>query len=148
MPRSLVVLLDELLLLLLLLLELPDEVLTLLRDGKLSMGHARALLGLDDADAMIALAERIVEKDLSVREVEATVRRMMTEQEPVAVEETSEDMQKKVYMKDLERKVMTKMGRKIKIHQTGRKRTVELSYEDDGDLENLLKLLAGEDIFE
>lgn len=128
------------------LLELPDEVLTLLRDGKLSMGHARALLGLDDADDMVRLAERTVEKELSVREVERIVRQMTTEQPDEPADD--ENVQKKVYMHDLEERVMTRLGRKVKIHSTGRKKTVEVSYEDDGDLEDLLKILAGQDVFE
>ena len=49
------------------LLSLPDEVLTLLRDGKLSAGHARALVVLDDP---VALARRVAAEGLSVREVE------------------------------------------------------------------------------
>lgn len=130
------------------LLELPDEVLVMLRDGKLSMGHARALLGLDDPDDRVALATRIVEKDLSVREVEATVRRMVAAAEEVpAADEDDGQLQRKVYMKDLEQRVMTRMGRKVRIHQTGRKHTVELSYENDDDLEDLLKLIAGDDVF-
>ncbi len=130
------------------LLELPDEVLTMLRDGKLSMGHARALLGLEDEDDMILLAGRIAERDLSVREVEATVRRLVAAGEEVPVEDDDDGkLQRKVYMKDLEQRVMTRMGRKVRIHQTGRKRTIELSYENDEDLEDLLKLIAGEDIF-
>ncbi len=130
------------------LLELPDEVLAMLRDGKLSMGHARALLGLDDADDMVALAVRTAEKELSVREVEALVRRMNVAGEEAPTEaEDSGQLQRKVYMKDLEQRVMTRMGRKVRIHQTGRKHTVELAYENDEDLEELLKLIAGDDIF-
>ena len=127
------------------LLELPDEVLAMLRDGKLSMGHARALLGLDDEDTMLSLADRIVEKDLSVREVESMVRRINTPQPDV--DPDRETLQKRIYMKDLEQRVMTRMGRKVRIHQTGRKHTVELSFENDEDLEDLLKLIAGDEIF-
>lgn len=129
------------------LLELPDEVLIMLRDGKISMGHARALLALEDTDDMIALAERIWTKDLSVREVEATVRRMLAAAEDVPTAEDDGQLQRKVYMKDLEQRVMTRMGRKVRIHQTGRKHTVELTYENDEDLEDLLKRIAGEDVF-
>lgn len=129
------------------LLELPDEVLIMLRDGKISMGHARALLALEDTDDMIALAERIWTKDLSVREVEATVRRMLAAAEDMPTAEDDGQLQRKVYMKDLEQRVMTRMGRKVRIHQTGRKHTVELTYENDEDLEDLLKRIAGEDVF-
>ena len=131
------------------LLELPDEVLALVQDEKLSMGHARAILGLIDDEKMLPLAEMTVNKELSVREVEALVRKYNTV--PEEVPETPEDnaaMQRRVYMKDLEDKARTKLGRKVKIHETGRKKTVELTFEDDEDLENLLKTLVGQDIFD
>ena len=116
------------------------------------MGHARALLPLSYEEDMIRLAEKIQEKDLSVREVEKMVKQLLSAQnesdEVVVTEEEAEKLQKKVYMKDLEQKVQSRMGRKVRITQTGRKKTVELSFEDDGDLEDLLKLLAGEDIFD
>jgi ParB family chromosome partitioning protein len=57
------------------LLRLPDSVRDLVAQGRLSMGHARALLGLDSVDAMERLARRTVAQDLSVRKVEETVRR-------------------------------------------------------------------------
>lgn len=130
------------------LLELPDEILILVQDEKLSMGHARALLGLDDEDRMLPLAELIMEKDLSVREVESLVRKYNTVEEPADADEPSESVQRRVYMKELEDKARTALGRKVKIRETGRKKTVELSFEDDEDLENLLKTLVGQDIFE
>ena len=131
------------------LLELPDEVLALVQDEKLSMGHARAILGLADEEKMVPLAELTVSKELSVREVEALVRKYNTV--PEEIPETVEDnatMQRRIYMKDLEDKVRTKLGRKIKICDTGKKKTVELSFEDDEDLANLLKSLVGQDIFD
>lgn len=131
------------------LLELPDEVLALVQDEKLSMGHARAILGLADDEKMLSLAEMTVEKELSVREVEALVRKYNTV--PEEIPETEEDkaaMQRRIYMKELEDKARTRLGRKVKIYETGRKHTVELTYEDDEDLENLLKTLVGQDIFD
>ena len=131
------------------LLELPDEVLALVQEEKLSMGHARAILGLADEEKMLPLAEMIVAKELSVREVEALVRKYNTvpEEIPEVVEDNAA-MQRRIYMKDLEDKARTKLGRKVKIFDTGRKKTVELSFEDDEDLANLLKTLVGQDIFD
>jgi ParB family transcriptional regulator, chromosome partitioning protein len=57
------------------LLRLPESVRTLVAQGRLSMGHARALLGLESAAAMERLARRTVSQDLSVRKVEEAVRR-------------------------------------------------------------------------
>lgn len=130
------------------LLDLPEEVLVMLRDGTLSAGHARALLALEDDEKAIKLAQRIVEKDLSVREVERLVNiaKRAEQDEKSDIESTPLD-QKAVYMKDLEDRMMRTLGRRIKIRQTPRKRVVELSFEDDNDLEELLKKIAGQDIF-
>lgn len=131
------------------LLELPDEILAMVQDEKLSMGHARALLGLEDEDRMLPLADMTVQKELSVREVESLVRRYNEAIEPTpapALDNTA--VQRKVYMKDLEGRVRSALGRKVKIHETSRKRVVEFTYEDDEDLEILLKSLVGEDIFQ
>lgn len=133
------------------LLELPEDVQKMVREGKISMGHARALLGLSYVEDMLSLAQKVIDKDLSVREVEKMVKQLnaaMTENEPAVLDEDeSEKLQKKVYMKDLEQRVQSRMGRKVRITQTNRKKTVELSFEDDGDLEDLLKILAGDDLF-
>lgn len=130
------------------LLELPEEVLALVQDGKLSMGHARAILGLEDEEKMLPLAEMTVDRELSVREVEALVRRYNTvEEEDPAAEEDHETTQKRIYMKDLEDKARAALGRKVKIRETAKKKTVELTFEDYEDLENLLKTIVGQDIF-
>ena len=130
------------------LLELPDEVLTLVQDEKLSMGHARAILGLMQEEKMLPLAEMTVEKELSVREVEALVRKYnaISEEMPEVIEDST-TVQRRIYMKDLEDKARTRLGRKVKIIETAKKKTLELTYEDDADLENLLKTIVGQDIF-
>ena len=131
------------------LLELPDEVLELVRDEEISMGHARAILGLEDEEKMVPLADMIVDKELSVRDVEALVRKYnAVPEETPETEETSAAMQRRVYMKDLEDKVRTRLGRRVKIHETNRKKSVELTFENDEDLETLLRTLVGQDIFE
>ncbi|MBQ3013435.1 MAG: ParB/RepB/Spo0J family partition protein [Clostridia bacterium] len=130
------------------LIDLPDEVLSLLKEGKITNGHARAILGLDDEDQMIALAQKVYERDLSVREVEKTVRRLLAEQDVEALKVThDESVQKRVYMRDLERRVMDKLGRKVKINQTTKKKTVELTFDNDADLEELLTLICGKGLF-
>ena len=129
------------------LLDLPEEVLELLKSGDLSAGHARALLGLKDEEKMPTLAQSIVEKDLSVREVERTIR-LMNYQAEKGEEEIDEGLtQRKAYMKDLEHRAVTVLGRRVKILKTNKKKVIELAYSDDEDLEALLKAICGEDFF-
>jgi len=131
------------------LLDLPDGVLELLRDGELSAGHARAILGLDNEDDMLPLAIRTVEEKLSARAVENAVKRLneaakkAEDDEPI-IERTS---QVKVHMKELEKRAMSSLGRKVRISRSARKKVVELTYSDDADLEALLMSLCGNDIF-
>ncbi len=130
------------------LINLPDEVLELLRDGKISEGHARALLGLESDEQMIVLAQRICERDLSVRETEATVKRLIAQKDIIlAKEDGDESAQRRVYMRDLERRAMDTLGRRVKINQTNKKKTVELTFDNDKDLEELLCLLCGNNFF-
>ena len=128
------------------LLDLPDEVLELLKNGQISAGHARALLGLKSEEQMAPLAQKIVEKELSVRDVERTVRLMNYEPDAKAEEDT-ELTQRKVYMRDLEHRAVTVLGRKVRILKTAKKKVVELAYSDDEDLEALLKTICGEQFF-
>lgn len=131
------------------LLELPEGALELLKKGDISGGHARALLGLDDEEQIVDLAHKIVEKDYSVRETERIVRLFKANaekgEEPEELDES--DAQRKVYMKDLERRVMRTLGRKVRIARVAKKKVVELSYEDDQDLEEIIKRLCGDDFF-
>ncbi len=129
------------------LLDLPDEVLEMLKVGDLSVGHAKALLGLDtdDEEKIVLLAKRTVERALSVREVEAAVKR--ANEASFEEEEEKEHPQIRVYMKELERKAMSTLGRKVRISRSSKKKIVELSYSDDEDLEALLLALCGNDIF-
>lgn len=131
------------------LLDLPDEVLELLRDGELTTGHARAILGLDDEDNMLALAQRTVTDKLSVRAVENAVKRINEAalKEEIEEEALKAGSQLKIYMKELEHKATSAMGRKVRISRSSRKRVVELTYDDDADLEALLTSLCGEKFF-
>ncbi len=129
------------------LLDLPDEVLELVKDGALSAGHARALLGLKKQEQMLTLAQRVTEKDLSVRDVEKTVRLLNYEPKTEDDEDTREETQRKVYMKELEHRAVSVLGRKVRILKTAKKKVVELSYDDDADLEALLTSICGGDFF-
>ena len=126
------------------LLDLPEEIIELLKNGQITAGHARALLGLEDEEKMLPLAQKIVEKGLSVRDVEKTIR--LLNYAPTEEPDT-ESTQKKVYMKDLEHKAVSVLGRRVRILKSAKKKVVELAYSDDDDLEELLKRICGNDFF-
>lgn len=131
------------------LLDLPDGVLEFVRKGELSAGHARALLGLEDSELAIKLAEKIVSHGLSVRDVEKAVKKL-NEASALDDEDTvidTREEQIKLYMKELENRSRSILGRDVKIVHGGKKKIVEISYESNDDLEALLGLLCGKDIF-
>ncbi len=125
------------------LLDLPDEILTLVASRELSAGHARTLLGVNDRDNMILLAQRAVEEDISVRVLEDMVKAI---NKPVKEKTEEEEIAPLVdYFRELEIRVQSHLGRKVKIEGKGRKKTITLSYEDNEDLDEILTLLCGKD---
>ena len=128
------------------LLDLPEEILTMVASRELSAGHARTLLGVKDKDAMILLAQRAVEEELSVRVLEQLVKLANKPQKPQVEED--EDLPIVDYFRELELRVQSHLGRKVKIEGKGRKKTITLSYEDNEDLDEILKLLCGSDFLD
>lgn len=128
------------------LLDLPDEVLAMLKDGSISAGHARALLGLNDEEQMIECAAKITERGMSVRDVEAMVQRLNAIREEQVEERVHPQI--KAHMKELEHRAMSALGRKVRISRSTHKKVLELTYSDDEDLEALLRSLCGDNIFE
>ncbi len=132
------------------LLDLPDEALEMLRIGEITAGHARALLGLDDDVNILPLANRIVAQNLSVREAENSVKRInaLANRKDEEPKEDTTHPQIKLHMKELERRAMSTLGRKVRISRSSRKKVVELTYDNDEDLEALLRSLCGQSIFD
>lgn len=128
------------------LLDLPDEILTLVASKELSAGHARTLLGVKDKDDMILLAQRAVEEDLSVRTLEEEVKKINKPKKDESLEE--EPLPVVDYFRELEIRVQSHLGRKVKIDGKGRKKTITLSYEDNEDLDEILKLLCGNEFLD
>lgn len=124
------------------LLDLPDTVQALVAEGALSLGHAKVLMGVEDAEKLPDAAKEVALLGLSVRETETYVRRLNTpEKEP-----EKRDTNRVSYINALEERMLSSLGRKVRING-GRKKTLELSYTDTGDLEELIKQLCGTDFF-
>ena len=131
------------------LLDLPEDVLEMLKTGDISAGHARALLGLKNKDIIVDTAEQILVRSLSVRDTEALVKKLNKdfekgdEQAPVQPDEIKVD-----YIKDLEKKAMHITGKRVKIKTSGKVSTVEIDFYGNDDLEDILIKLCGKSIIE
>lgn len=128
------------------LLDLPDEVLELIKEDKLSMGHAKVILGLENEEMMINVANKVVETGASVRETEVIVKKAIENKDKTVEEIVKPDAQRRVYMRSLEVRAMEALGRKVKINST-KKKTVEFTYDSDDDLAELLTLVCGDKFF-
>ena len=135
------------------LLELPDEVLEMLKTGDISAGHARALLGLKDKDAVVDTAQKILTHSLSVRDTEALVKKMNKLFDASQKEEGKEiaddlTLLTKDYVQDLERRAMSLIGKRVKINAEGKTKFIQIEYIDNEDLEETLVKICGNGIKE
>lgn len=118
------------------LLKLPEEIKDLINDGKLSMGHARAILAFEDPKAQIAAAKAIVQKGLSVREAEALAKTGLPKEKKAKTEKPSDP-----HVADLEQKLTRSLATKVKIHHKGKAGKIEIEYYSLEELDRLLDKL-------
>ena len=122
------------------LLALPDAVHLMLEEGKLSAGHARAILAAPGADAQKRLAQRVAAEDLSVRQTEALAKRMARQEEAPPAPTAEGELT--LYLKEAEKSLAARLGRRVSIVPGKRKGKVELEFYNTGDLTALLDLLG------
>ena len=120
------------------LLSLPDELLSMVESGKLTAGHARALLSIKDERQQLAVAQKVVNLQLSVRQTEAMCKKLLKaeqkpEPKPVEVD----------YLAECEKALTRCLGRGVKIVSGKRKGKIELEYYGQEDLQRLYEALSG-----
>ena len=122
------------------LLSLPDAVRMLLEEGRLSAGHARAILSVPGGELQKRLAQKVVEEDLSVRQTEAMAKRISQAAEEAEHPAPAPDPMK-IYRDAAAKDLSARLGRKVSIVQGAKKGRVELEYYGDEDLTALLEAL-------
>jgi len=123
------------------LLSLPEQLLDFVKTGELSAGHAKALLQVSDADAQLALANRIITEQLSVRQAEALAKKI--NQGPAKKEETDPAIARA--LKELETRASASVGNKVIIHHKANNRgKVEIPYYSVDELEKIIAILEGD----
>ncbi|WP_316804915.1 ParB/RepB/Spo0J family partition protein [Pedobacter nototheniae] len=122
------------------LLKLPPAIQASIRDQKISMGHARALINVDGVDKQLFIHQEILEKGLSVRKVEELVRNLhhVPLKESEKPKEKVVSFQYKKLQDDLASKFATRV--KLKVGQNG-KGAIEIPFMSDDDLNRILELL-------
>lgn len=119
------------------LLNLPQSVRQEVLDRRISSGHARALLSLEDQEAMETLCQEIIAKDLSVRETEKRVKAM---KEPPKEEKTKKE--KSPFITEVEDRLKMRFHTKVRISGRQEKGKIELDYYSVEDLNRILDLLG------
>jgi ParB family chromosome partitioning protein len=122
------------------LLELAAPVQEMLADGRVTMGHARALASLSDMAAQVKVAQEIAEQGLSVRQIERLVTGMQTAEPRLRRARTI--VRKPAHIRDLEDRVRERLGTKVEIaYRSGKGRMIIRFFSDD-DFQRVLDALG------
>ena len=121
------------------LLALPDPVHQLLEEGKLSAGHARAILAAPTGELQKKLAQKVIAEDLSVRQTEALAKRLAAGEKEPSSPPPGPDLS--IYLRAAEKSLAARFGRKVSIISGKKKGKIELEYYNPEDLNTLLDLL-------
>lgn len=116
------------------LLKLPEEIQEMVKNNLISAGHARALLGFANKEAMIETANLIIKEDISVRQIEALVKA-----EKTAPVKPKEPKKREKFFSEVELALVNNLGRKVKIKENGKKGSgvLEIEFFDRSDLKSL-----------
>ncbi|KPL07657.1 hypothetical protein AMJ86_03590 [bacterium SM23_57] len=117
------------------LLKLPKEIQNSVKSGQISMGHARAMLAVDDPAVQRALYQRTIARKLSVRQVEQLVQKLSAEPKP-----RKKSKPASVFIARTEDRFRTLLGTQVKIKSRSRGGVIEIEYYSNEDLERLIEL--------
>lgn len=127
------------------LLQLPESVQAMIRAGKLSAGHAKAILSISDPISQEKMAQRVVQQGLSVRQTEQAVAQLLRPSYAKDRPETSKTeagSKIEAYKKYLEDRLQERLGTRVTLHYRGGKGKLEIHFFSDEDLERVLELLG------
>jgi ParB family chromosome partitioning protein len=125
------------------LLRLPEDIQRMVEAEQLSMGHARALLGVDEPDIQRKLAKEISEKGLSVRHTERTIKRIVEGEVTETVTTIKEDPNFKAAEDKLRRKLSSKVH--ILVNQKSNGGKIEIEFFDNNDLNRIYETIMGKE---
>ena len=125
------------------LLNLNEDIQALIKNGRLSAGHAKAILSVSDESDRTEFAQLIVKKGLNVRDAEKKAKTYSEKKrtdEPFVVR-IVEEQTKTPYMRQLEDELSEYVGSRVTINSKGKNGTVEIEYYNEDDLDRIIELL-------
>lgn len=122
------------------LLRLAPEIQLLIREGRLSVGHAKVILGLEDPSKQKFAAARVIKEGWSVRQTEEFIARL--QKQPADAVKASVTAPRDVHVADLEHKLLERFGTKVSLRYRQGKGAVEIRFFNDDDLERILQIVG------
>jgi ParB family transcriptional regulator, chromosome partitioning protein len=124
------------------LLRLPPDIQIAIRDNKITMGHARAIVNIDNIDTQLAIFKKIMKEELSVRKVEDLVRELSSGTSGRKEEQSSVNPEKKYEINQLQSKLSSHFGTKIAIKSDDKnKGEIKIPFFSKDDLNRILEIL-------
>jgi len=120
------------------LLTLPKSIQDLISQGKISMGHGRALLGLKNKNNLNAIVEKVTREELNVRQLEMLIQQL---NDNVPRETKKKPVQKNVFIREQESILRERFGTTVTITQKKKKGKIEIEFFSEEDLNRILELL-------
>ena len=123
------------------LLNLPAQTLDHLRAGRLTVGHAKVILGIEDANHQNLTAERAIKDSLSVRQTEELIVDLLKGSSTSGKRKSRVNPNREVHVTSLENRLKEKLGTKVSLTYREGKGSLTIKYFSDEDLERILKIL-------
>lgn len=118
------------------LINLDERVQQYLIESVISEGHGRALLSIENKDLQYEIAQRIIDENLSVREVEKLIKDLFKKKN-----EIKKEIEQNPYINDIQNRLQDYFGTKVNINSKNKKGKIEIEYYSDDDLNRILELL-------
>lgn len=122
------------------LLKLAPEIQNYVRDGRLSVGHAKAILGLTDEKLQLQIAQRAIKEALTVRQIERIVAHLQLHQGLRTRKKAASAKPSDAHLSELETRLRERFGTKVNVHYHEGKGYVEIHFYSDADLERILQI--------
>lgn len=125
------------------LLNLGENIIVMIENGKLTAGHGKALLRVSDLEKQLELANKVKEEELSVRETERLAKKIVEENTDLNNKKSS-IKEKDIFIVDVEEKLTNVFGTKVNISKGKKKGKIEIEYYNEDDLNNIVSMLLEE----
>src|SRR5262249_46949428 len=123
-------------------LKLSPVIISYLRDGRLSVGHAKVILGLTDERQQKIAAERVIKEALNVRQTEGLVTKLQTRDPKGTKSGSITPLPGDANVVDLENRLRERLGTKVHLRYRQGKGALEISFFSDDELERILQILG------